>query len=491
MRKRSWPLLTLILTAILAAIYAGERWVSLSEDGSADPVALYSLGSLSSVLVLQSGEWFRLVSSTLMHVNGIHLIANIIGLLLAGRYLEPLIGRGWFWAVFGLCGAAGSLGSLFWNTQIYHSVGASGAIAGLFTCALVCSFRRFAWRRVWVQIVLIIWIAISIVPFSSDHLGFRVDDAGHFGGAAMGLAVGGLIFALWPKDRVRPNARAGMICAALITIIYAGALASFAEHYNQAIPLYRANAYTRKGEFRSASGEYSKAIERDPSNASLFFARADAFAQDGEIDKAISDYTMATQLMPGNAQFHLALGRAYSALGNQAQAESQAALVLQREPENVEAHRLRTIVLTRLGQHEQALANLDQVVRRSPSDPDNYNSRAMILISLKRLPEALDNANKALAMSPASPAFRDTRGQIFLGLGKPKEALDDFNATLRSGKLYPVSLLGRGDALEKLGFPKLAIIDYQAALKVNPEDVEDRQAQDDALKRLEALEHKN
>jgi tetratricopeptide (TPR) repeat protein len=492
MRKRSWPYVTLILTATLAAVYTGENAVSLSEDGSVDPVALYFLGSLSRMQVLQSGEWFRLISAILLHLNGIHLISNIIGLLLIGRYLEPVIGRGWFWAVFGLSGLAGSLASLIWNTEINAAVGASGAILGLYTCALLSSFTRFSWRRVWVQILLITAIVLSLVPYSSDRFAFRTDDACHFGGAAMGLVLGGVILALWRKETARPSWRAGFAAAVLVAAIYGTGAAVFAQHFGGAIPLYRANAYTKKGEHRAAIAEYSKAIERDAGNASLFFARGAAFAQDAESGKAISDYIMAIKLVPENVQFHLALGQAYSSQGNQAEAENEAAWVLKREPENADAHRLRIYVSARLGQYEQALANLDEAIRRWPADADNYNSRAMILISLKKFPEALDNANKALALSPANnPAYRDTRGQIYLALEKPKEAIDDFNAVMRSGKSYPVSLLGRGSALEKLGFPKLAIIDYRAALTVNPEEVEDRQAQEEVRKRLEALEHKN
>jgi len=96
MRKRSWPFLTLILCAIFVSVYAGERLISLSEGGSADPAALYALGASSRIQILQSGEWFRLITAILLHFDVIHLISNIIGLLLVGRYLEPLIGRIWF-----------------------------------------------------------------------------------------------------------------------------------------------------------------------------------------------------------------------------------------------------------------------------------------------------------------------------------------------------------------------------------------------------------
>jgi membrane associated rhomboid family serine protease/Tfp pilus assembly protein PilF len=453
MRKRSWPYLTWILAAILISVYEGERLISLSESGSVDPAALYLLGASSRMQVLQYGEWFRLITATLLHFNGIHLISNLIGLLLIGRYLEPITGRSWFWAVFGLSGVAGSLTSLFWNTQNNSAVGASGAIIGLYTCALLCSFTRFAWRRVWVQILLIIAIVSSLVPFSSDGFSFRTDDAAHLGGAAMGLALGGVILALWNKESARPSLAAGLAGAFLVSVIYGAGGVLFAQHYNDAIALYRASAYTRKGEVRPAIGEYSKAIERDPKNAALFAERAAAFSQEGEKDKAISDYTMAIKLAPENVQFHLALGRLYTDQGDQPKAESEAAWVLKREPENVEAHRLRIFVSARLGQHGQALASLDQAIRRWPADADNYNSRAMVLISLKRFPEALDDANKAVALR-GFPAYRDTRGHIFLALDKPKEAIDDFNAVLRSGKSFPVSLFGKRRRSRKAGISK-------------------------------------
>jgi membrane associated rhomboid family serine protease/tetratricopeptide (TPR) repeat protein len=490
MEKRSWPYLTWTLTAILIAVYAGERAISVTGDGGVDPAVLSSLGASSKALAARPGEWFRPITAVFLHFDALHLASNAVGLLLIGRYLEPAIGRPWFWTVFGLSGLAGSLASMYGNTHFAFAAGASTSIAGLYACAFLWSFKRFYWRRIWVQILLGGFIALSLIPLGKDPAGMQVDNAAHYGGFAMGAALGVLLLVLWPRRETKPDRAAGMACASFVAIVYGAGFVLFASHYDGAIELYRAAAHVRNKEYKAALVAYGKSIERDPKNALLFYGRGAAFAAQGDYDKAVSDYTEAAKLMPENSTFHLALGEILSSLGDQAKAQNEADDVLRREPENIAANRLLSRALALSGQYEKAIAKLDDLIRRSRPDAETFNHRAMILTAWKKYPEALEDAKRAVAMNPG-PANRDTRGQIYLALDRPKEALDDFNAVLRGGESYTITLYGRGTALEKLGFPKLAIIDYEAALKSRPQDEEDRQAQENARKRLEALAARN
>jgi rhomboid protease GluP len=288
-QKRSRPYLTWSLTAVLVAAYAGEWGISVTGGGGVDPAVLSSLGASSKTLAARPGEWFRLITSVFLHINALHLVSNVTGLLLIGRYLEPAIGRAWFWTVFGLSGLAGSLASAYWNTQIAFSAGASAAIAGLYTCALLYSFKRFSWRRLWVQILLGACIVLSLIPLGRDHAGMNVDDAAHYGGFAMGAALGVLLLALWPRREAKPDRLAGMAFASLVAIVYGAGLALFASHYGGAIELYRAAAYAKNLEYSASIAAYGKAIEHDPKNAFLFYGRGAAFAGQSDYGKALAD----------------------------------------------------------------------------------------------------------------------------------------------------------------------------------------------------------
>lgn len=98
-----------------------------------------AFGGLVPNLVLQLGDWYRLLSAPFLHADATHLAMNAIALFLAGRSLENLVGRGWFGAIYVIGGLGGSLLSLALTPASIVSVGASGAIMGLFAAMLVAS----------------------------------------------------------------------------------------------------------------------------------------------------------------------------------------------------------------------------------------------------------------------------------------------------------------------------------------------------------------
>jgi rhomboid protease GluP len=85
--------------------------------------------------LIEQGEWWRLASSIGVHVDGLHLLVNLVAILGLGRVLEPWIGArrlvGWFC----LGGLLGSLGSHLAGVSV--SDGASGGAFALLG-ALVC-----------------------------------------------------------------------------------------------------------------------------------------------------------------------------------------------------------------------------------------------------------------------------------------------------------------------------------------------------------------
>lgn len=96
---------------------------------------LFKVGGLNHQ-ALVAGQYWRLLSSMMIHGGLLHLVMNLFWLTLAGFILEPVM-KGWRLLVtFALCGLAASVANgLFYDVAI--SVGASGAISGLFAVALV------------------------------------------------------------------------------------------------------------------------------------------------------------------------------------------------------------------------------------------------------------------------------------------------------------------------------------------------------------------
>jgi rhomboid protease GluP len=108
--KPSFPVVTAAILAALTCIFVAELvygvgpWINLLEPTT---LTLVAFGGLVPNLVLQFGEWYRLLSAPFLHADATHLAMNAIALFLAARSLENLVGRAWFGAIYVIGGLAG------------------------------------------------------------------------------------------------------------------------------------------------------------------------------------------------------------------------------------------------------------------------------------------------------------------------------------------------------------------------------------------------
>ena len=114
----------------------------------------------------------------------------------------------------------GSLLSLAFNPDSLVSVGASGAVMGLFAAMLVASFRfPSGAERTGLQMAAIYVLLPSLLPLASVFKGQRVDYAAHFGGAIAGAALAFVLLKIWPHDEPHPRWRGVAAVAALAGLV--------------------------------------------------------------------------------------------------------------------------------------------------------------------------------------------------------------------------------------------------------------------------------
>ena len=173
MKQRS-SVLTII--TIICAFYLYE----LYDSGLIGTFGLYGIELLKS-----TNEWYRLVTVALVHDNTnvipIHLAFNMLALHSLGTPIETFLGRNKFLIIFFVSLIGGSIASAMFLGYNGYSIGASGAVFGLFGAWAVISKRIGAE----VKSTLVI-IGLNFV------LGFTiggVDWRAHLGGLIAGYAV--------------------------------------------------------------------------------------------------------------------------------------------------------------------------------------------------------------------------------------------------------------------------------------------------------------
>ncbi len=224
---RVFPWLTAAILIALIGVFAAEiafaigGWDRLLEPST---ITLRAFGGLGE-FVLEHGQWYRIFAAPFLHADASHLAMNVASIALAGFFLEHLVGRAWFGAIYAVGAVCGSLLSLALNPGDLDCVGASGAGMALFAVMLVLSGHFPAGeirRRLRTEAAYV--LVPSLLPLAPVLHGVRIDYAAHFGGAIGGAAVALVILVLWRPTEPRPRLP-GAACAVAIVgcagVVYA------------------------------------------------------------------------------------------------------------------------------------------------------------------------------------------------------------------------------------------------------------------------------
>jgi membrane associated rhomboid family serine protease len=101
------------------------------------PDSIFGRLLLDKPLVALSGEYWRLFTVALLHESPLHLAFNMYALYLVGPVVERIYGWKLFIFIYLACDLAASVASFAFGNAFIGSVGASGAIFGLFGCLFV------------------------------------------------------------------------------------------------------------------------------------------------------------------------------------------------------------------------------------------------------------------------------------------------------------------------------------------------------------------
>lgn len=165
------------------------------------------------------GEWWRLFTSTFIHIGIFHLLMNMYALVYIGLLLEPYLGKSRFLSAYLITGISGSVASIFWN-ELTISAGASGAIFGMygvFVALLTTKLIEKSARK-----SLLISIGVFVFYNLANGLKGGIDNAAHIGGLISGLIIG---YSYYPS-LIKPNKILKPITIGILVVVFS--ISSFA-----------------------------------------------------------------------------------------------------------------------------------------------------------------------------------------------------------------------------------------------------------------------
>jgi len=161
-------------------------------EGFIDYIALKPRNILAGKYV------WTIVTSMFAHAGFFHLFANMVSLIFLGGFLERIIGKKRFAAIYFISGIVASaffiLFSLIIKSELdAYAVGASGAIFGIAGVVMLLTpkLKVFIFP---IPVAMPIYIALLIALFGlwliSWAAGLPIGNTAHFGGFVAGIAYG-------------------------------------------------------------------------------------------------------------------------------------------------------------------------------------------------------------------------------------------------------------------------------------------------------------
>jgi rhomboid protease GluP len=320
------PVLASALVAALGLGFVAEHLFGVGGEGQG-PLGpsvrtLAALGGLNGPLVLEGGQWWRLLTAPLLHGDAIHLALNGFCLWFVAGAVEALVGRAWLGLLCAVSALGGGAVSMLFSADSVVSVGASGVLMGVLAALLALSWRvPPGEERVQMQMLSLQLLVPSLIPIATSRTGAQIDFAAHLGGALAGGAVGWVLMRVWSRREAVPPAARPVGAVALVAAAALVASVGLAAQNREDVVLEL--ALIPKNELPATTGEGAqKAKEliarypRDP-RAHLFAATVaieayDLPAAERELRAAVAEKQILERFFAGTELslfLHEELGR--------------------------------------------------------------------------------------------------------------------------------------------------------------------------------------
>lgn len=181
---------TKVLVGINVAFFLFEMALAsgMALGGSVSSSTLVSIGALVPARVAVQHEYWRLLTSMFLHAGIFHLLFNMWALWVVGSFLERIMGTLRFVLLYFIAGLAGSVLVLVAGPEYVATVGASGAIFGVFGATFLWAYLSRGRDMMADQLVrtmgIILAINIVISFVGSAYISWQAHLGGLIGGVA-------------------------------------------------------------------------------------------------------------------------------------------------------------------------------------------------------------------------------------------------------------------------------------------------------------------
>ena len=252
------------------------------------------------------------------------------------------------------------------------------------------------------------------------------------------------------------------------------------DEYTKAINLHqnyfkayfnRAFAYDKLGYFKEAIEDYTKAIHINPSYPYTYYNRGITFDKINNFHDSIEDFTKAISLVPSKKEFYYNRGCSYKKIKNYSSAIEDFSKYISYKAPSFNAYFNRGICYEKLSLYKKAIEDFQFCTTKNPKNISPYYHMANIFYKMNQNDIALELYNKIISINPKyAPAYHG------IGLLKDRErnyiqAIEYFTRTINIDKTNSVYYYNRGCVYKTIGIISQAINDLSNAIQYDQSNV--------------------
>lgn len=201
MHQMKKPVITIALVAINVLVFVWLSFFGMTEDGG----YMLQHGAMYLPLVIEKGEYYRLITCIFLHFGFQHLMNNMMMLFFLGSVLENEMGRWKYAILYLISGVGGNVLSAWYDLQTGDyliSAGASGAIFGIIGALLLIALRNHGRIGNLSSKGMLFMVVCSLYHgFSSTG----IDNMAHIGGMLTGFFLAVILYRKHNRKRRIPE----------------------------------------------------------------------------------------------------------------------------------------------------------------------------------------------------------------------------------------------------------------------------------------------
>jgi len=386
---------------------------------------LMRFGAAFGPLTLGGQPW-RLLTSTFLHGNFLHLVFNMWALFNLGILAEILFGRRTYTLMYFVCGLTASIVSTWWHFHTGNvgviGVGASGAIFGIAGALIpALALQKNARLRAALKgnLTSISIFVIYTVVFGSRQT--HIDNAAHLGGLAAGLMLG-LALPSSPGHDVEHHTGRRMAVFALSAVVMFSGFAWLQKSQIAVLEFALGQSAYQKKDINGAIAHLTKILKHNPQLADSRYLLGNIYLDQQKNDEAIQQFLETTKIAPNWANAHSQLCIGYLRTHDLPNALASCKRAAELDPND--ADRQFNLGLTQRANEDLAGA-LISFTKAEQLRPNGFDEEAMLgesLVDAGRTDEAIVHLRMANKAKPDDRHVRMLLARLLLRRGDREEA---------------------------------------------------------------------